>query len=64
LQGLGYKVRVDLAGQSGGVNQQNDQSHFVMMEFQKPLEVGRTKFMTNLIGMWPLIGCIYPITEY
>jgi len=28
-----------LAGQSGGVDQQNDQSHFVMMELQKPLEV-------------------------
>jgi len=29
-----------LAGQSGGANQQNDQSHFVMKELQKPLEVG------------------------
>jgi len=29
-----------LAGQSGGVNQRNDQSHFVMMELQKLLEVG------------------------
>jgi len=29
-----------LAGKDVGVNQQNDQSHSVMMEFQKPLEVG------------------------
>jgi len=31
---------VDLAGQSGGDNQQNDQSQLVMMEFQKPCVVG------------------------
>jgi len=30
----------DLARQSGGVNQQNDQSHFIMMELQKLVEVG------------------------
>ena len=40
LQGLGYEVRGNLAGQSVGVNQHNDQSHFVMMELQKPLMMG------------------------